>query len=307
MARWLAKAVIQKILSKTPGGYQINYALQSARGKHSQELVERRIPELLRFLSKINSLQPIFNCQVLELGTGWNAINAVLLSLLGASEVVATDYTRHLRLSHMTKVLLGARKQVDRIAEIRKVDSSTIIEEIDNLLELKTEKSMLEQARINYMAPVEACKLGFPNDRFDLIYSWGVLAHFPEHELPQLAVESQRLLKPNGLAAHFFGLHDPYATQRTEDKVNFLRFSDRTWKLLNSDLQPNNRLRASQHTGFYTDLGAEVLFADRQFRPEVVEKLKAVSVDRKFSGLEMADLATHYYQMICRFGKQHPD
>lgn len=300
MSRWVFKALAQKVLSCIPAGKKINYGLQLASGAHS-ETAERRVPELLRFLCKIDELKSISNANVLEVSTGWNAINAVLFSLLGAKEVVATDYVRQLRLALVKKVVRSARKEADLIASIRGIGSDQLLKEIDLLLGLQSEEAFLRHARITYLAPVDACNLEFDDRRFDIVYSCRVLAHFPENQLPLLAQEIKRLLKPGGVVVHSIGLQDPYYKLRNKNKVAFLTYSDKVWRLINSELQSNNRLRASQHAKFYTDLGAEVIFADAKYNQDDIERLKQMSVDSKFSGLTLEDLATSYYDLVCRF------
>ena len=293
--------MVQRVLSSLPGGHRINYWMQLASKSHSQAIIDARIPNLLEFHEKIQAVRPFSEMRILEISAGWNAINALIFSLLGAKEVIATDYVRHVRLREMIKVLKAARKEASRIAAIRNSPADTVYQEIDRLLETHAEDQLFSAARIKYLAPADATRLGLPDGELDMVYSFGVLAHFPEEQLEPLAKETRRVLKPHGLVAHSMGLQDPYTRYRGGEMTNFLRYSDRTWKFISSGMLYNNRWRASQHTQLYTKLGAKIILADRKFRPEDLPRVKEMQLAKRFEGLSPEDLSTHAYQLICQF------
>jgi hypothetical protein len=77
--------LIQFVLAHAPKGEQLNYILQMLNSSHSPAKIAERMPilaEKLGFLSKYLNLD---GAVVLEIGTGWEPINALLLHYLGTT------------------------------------------------------------------------------------------------------------------------------------------------------------------------------------------------------------------------------
>ena len=86
-----------------------------------------------------------------------------------------------------------------------------------------SEDQLFAAARIKHLAPADATRLGIPDAELDMVYSFGVLAHFPEEQLEPLAKETRRVLKPHGLMLTAWDYKTLYPISRGE-MTNFLRY-----------------------------------------------------------------------------------
>ena len=84
--------------------------------------------------------------------------------------------------------------------------------------------------------------------------------HIPGDDLASIFRESYRLLRPGGAFSCRIDLQDHYAYfDRSLSRYNFLRYSDRTWALVNSPLHYQNRLRAPEYLELVREAGLELV------------------------------------------------
>lgn len=81
---------------------------------------------------------------------------------------------------------------------------------------------------------------------------------------------------------------------------NFLSYSERRWRLYNSSLQYQNRLRHSEYLALFRDAG----FAVVEDRPDVTEEglrlLRTVRLAEPYAGFAPVDLATTGSHVVLR-------
>lgn len=302
MKMWIAKALTQKALAWVPGGYAVNHYVSRALGRYRPEFTANRVPIVMDFIRRVDQTAGIADREVLEIGSGWNCINALILSLLGARRVIATDHVPHARLQPIVSTLEAISKHAGLVAAIRKTDPSTVQAEIRRLQGAPNLEELFKAARIEYRAPFDAASTGLNDRSIDLVYSYAVLAHIPTPVLRRFASEAARILRHGGVVAHKIGLDDPYNRLNGGNYVNFLRYSEKSWSFLNHNgLQYNNRLRASQHLDMYRSLGAEILCADTVSPPADVARAKVMKLAPEFEGLKPEDLAAIELILVCRF------
>lgn len=298
---WVMKAIIQKSLSKIPGGYHVNDRLQEILGRHDVTAVRLRVRGVVRFIDLTSRHVDLMGARILEIGTGWGAFNAFLLSLYGAQRIVATDYLAHLQFALARQYVEAIRAELDAVVQSTGRDKADLEREADNILAAETLEDMLARARIDYVAPLDIAKTTFPDRAFDMVYSYAVMAHLPESMLHLAAQESNRVLRSGGVIAHRIGLQDPYNWMNGGDNVNFLKFSETFWRLINhNSVQHNNRVRASEHRAALERLGAEIVEYDPVVHAESLERLKTMKVDRRFQGMTPEDLATISLSLVAK-------
>lgn len=299
---WIIKAIIQKSLSKIPGGYHLNDRLQEIRGSHNVKAVRRRVQGVTRFIGLASRHVDLKGSRILEIGTGWGAFSAFLLSLYGAERIVATDYLAHLRFVHARRYVEAIRAELNAVVQSAGGEGEADLKrEVDNILAAKTLEDMLARARIDYVAPFDIAKTTFPDRAFDMVYSYAVMAHLPEPTLHAAAQESKRVLRAGGVIAHRIGLQDPYNYVNGGDNVNFLKFSETFWRLINhNSVQHNNRLRASEHRAALERVGAEIVEYAPVVHAESLERLKTMKIDRRFQGMPPEDLATIVLDLVAK-------
>jgi SAM-dependent methyltransferase len=102
----------------------------------------------------------------------------------------------------------------------------------------------LAERGIDYRAPVDTSATGLAAGMFDLVHSTSVLEHVPVDQLTPLLAEGKRLLAPGGVLSALVDYSDHYSHgDRRLDPQNFLRYGERTWRLLNPPSHYQSRLR----------------------------------------------------------------
>jgi SAM-dependent methyltransferase len=140
----------------------------------------------------------------------------------------------------------------------------------------------LERLGLTYLAPRDARATGLPDRSVDFVSSTDTLEHVPPDHIASILSECRRLLKPNGVLSCRIDLEDHYFRfDRSLSRYNFLRYSDRTWGLVNSSLHYLNRLRYPDYVRLVEDAGFEL----------VEERLSRASEEQlaELAGLELAE------------------
>src|SRR5207244_9176295 len=140
-----------------PYGESLNFMLQEARGGRSPERLRQRIRGLVVELAFLQQQFDLEGKTVVEVGTGWDAINTVLLALFGAQAIYSYDHVRHLRFQSIRKVLTELNSMVSELAGVSGLPESTLRQRLDALLDARDLSALLEAACITYVAPGDAC------------------------------------------------------------------------------------------------------------------------------------------------------
>jgi SAM-dependent methyltransferase len=141
---------------------------------------------------------------------------------------------------------------------------------------------------IRYLAPLDARTTGLPAGSVDFVTSTSTLEHIPEDDLVPLLAECRRLLRRDGAVSSRIDLSDHFSHfDHALSPYNFLRYSDRRWGLLNSDLLHQNRLRRPDYVSAFERAGLSVV-AEKPWRPNAA---LPEDLDPRFRGYEPDDLA----------------
>jgi SAM-dependent methyltransferase len=300
---WRLKVLIQFVLVHLPWGEQINYSLQILNKSHSPEKIGQRIPSLLKGLKFINQYVELKGSSVLEIGTGWDAINTLLLYLMGARTIYTYDHISHVRYKLLQNVINQIENQIEQIQSITSIPKSELMDRLAKVKDGANIESIFGRANIVYRAPGDATKTGLPNNSIDLVYSNAVLEHVPESMIHDLTVETKRILRPNGVAYHVIGLHDHYAGfDKKVSKVNFLRHPEWIWRIfVKNKISYHNRLREKQFIRIMESHGGKIETIRNKIDPDDLQILKTMKVDKRFSGMTHEELAVYYSEIVLSF------
>jgi SAM-dependent methyltransferase len=130
---------------------------------------------------------------------------------------------------------------------------------------------------------------GMPAGAFSLVVSATVLEHIPRDIVRRSIAQTFRLLRPGGHCAHGIDLGDhlAYYDPAIHCLKNYLRYSDRTWRLVfDNDIQYINRIRPAEWLSIFRDAGFEPL---KQHRNTI--DLTGVPIAEPFRGCATDDLA----------------
>jgi SAM-dependent methyltransferase len=104
---------------------------------------------------------------------------------------------------------------------------------------------LLRQIGVEYIVQ-DFTRNHIPTESVDLIISYAVLEYPHPDLITDILKEFRRTLRPGGVISHWIDLRDEYAYfDKKITPFNFLRFSRRSWRLIDNPLISNNRLRIS--------------------------------------------------------------
>ncbi|THH39958.1 class I SAM-dependent methyltransferase [Neolewinella litorea] len=306
MAKWWMKAVVQKAISFLPQRERVNFWFQRyvTRGvdltdEHfGYKLDAAR--DHLAYYRKYGAAPPA-QATALELGTGWYPIVPTLLFLAGFSRIVSLDIRnwlsrdrQHLALTrildyHDRGLLADYLERVEpgRLAVLRQIVASP-----DRLTVAEVNDRLHLEARI-----MDATRLDFPDDSFDLICSNNTFEHIYPDVLRNILREFRRVVKPDGVMSHFIDLSDHFAHLDPDITIyNFLQFSRENWALVDNDIQPQNRLRWPDYRRMYAELDIPV--REEAVRPGDLSALATVNVHPDIGNYSPEQLAISHGYLV---------
>lgn len=312
MKKWILKAVVQKTISFLPQREKINYFFQRYITKgvlltdtHFEiKLTSAR--DHINYFSKYRDEQE-GPAEILELGTGWYPVIPLSLYLTSDVEVTSVDARRWLT---KNRFMLTIQKFMEW-QSVGKLDSflpSVRQDKWEQLLEIYRLRDRLSlkdiSDRLDFSLIVgDARSLSVADGTFDFICSNNTFEHIPEDILAGILTEFKRVLKPGGVMSHFIDLSDHFAHfDKTIGIYNFLRFSDRQWRIIDNSIQPQNRLRFRDYKEMYSRLGIEII--EENYSEGDQKALKALQLDEKYLLYRPEELAISHGYLISK--KQRP-
>ena len=307
MPSWYAKAAMQGTLSMLPRRQRINRMFQKhvthsldlsdeylmgkwARARdHAESWLKHgrsRRPEDLRFVA-------------VELGTGWFPVTSVALVLCGAERVRTYD----IQPLADRPTVIAVMSAFDRLIRAGAIDPPSQVgrERLELAL---SEPEGREGHELLSLLGVDIHirdprQTGLPEQSVDLVVSTSTLQHIPKDALRKLLRETRRIAAPGGVMSHVINMADHYAQQDpTINRFNFLRYSNRRWRLYNNSLHYQNRLRVNDYRKLFTDDAWTVVDEHDISRPS--EELAAVPVHRDFAHYREEDLLVTEARIACR-------
>ena len=258
--RWLAKAALQKGIGVLPQGERLNYVFQR-RVLHSLPAGDGALRQKFsRAVQHLGAYEehgpgvPAAAATFYEFGAGWDLAIPLAYGLLGIGHQVLVDIRPSARVELVNDSLASFERLRPELEEIAGRQLRPGGGPIERLEELE------ERFGIRYLAPCDARETGLPEGSIDFVSSTDTCEHIPGADLAGIFRESHRLLRPGGAFSCRIDLQDHYAYfDRSLSKYNFLRYSDRAWRLVNSPLHHQNRLRSPEYLQLVTRAGFELV------------------------------------------------
>lgn len=133
--------------------------------------------------------------------------------------------------------------------------------------------------------------------KYGFICSNNTLEHIHADVLVGILERFHGQLEAGGIMSHLIDLSDHFAhADKTITHYNFLKYSDRAWRRIDNDIQPQNRLRHSEYLGIYRQLGIHVM--ETQTWSGAPEDLRSVPLDEKYDHFEEDDLLVTHADII---------
>jgi SAM-dependent methyltransferase len=230
---------------------------------------------------------PLGEVRAFEFGAGWDLVVPLSYWAAGIAHQTLIDVAPHVRLELANHTLarmaaLGPQLQDTLGVPTRPVDG-TLLRDLDDLD---------RRFGITYKAPANASRTGFDDGAFHLVTTSDTLEHVPVEALVPILAECRRLLVPGGVMSHLIDMMDHYRYIDPSITVyNFLRFSDRAWRVLNSPVEPQNRLRLPDYRGILADAGLEILEEEvKEASEDDLALLRSTTLAPRFRGYALEDL-----------------
>lgn len=269
MPHWLIKSAIHHAISVLPRRQLWNEFFQKYCARSlgmTPEKFEHKVNQCRTHLNNLLEHKPEAGqgFAALEFGYGWYPIVPVGFFLCGATDVWAIDIDPLLRLSRV-RTVLEYFSEYDKRGKLRGLLPGVRAERMEKLRQalsdpqLDTPERLLGELRIHVMVG-DARKSGLASGCVDLVASIGVLEYIPRPVLLEILVEFRRLLRPGGVMSHWISLIDQYSYfDKSITPFNYLKYSNRAWKIFESPLIPQNRLRICDYRQLYAEAGFQIV------------------------------------------------
>lgn len=290
--RWLAKAALQQGISALPRAESVNYVFQRRisrtlpAGEGGFRRKFRRALGHLRAYDEFGPPLDVGDASFYEFGAGWDLAIQLSYWALGVERQTLVDIRPNLRPELVNVTLdrlqrLRGELEAEAGRPVRDPGGTRIASAAD-----------LDVFGIAYLAPRDARATGLEAASVDFVTSTNTLEHIPVGDLVSILRECRRLLRPDGSMSSRIDLCDHYSySDRRLTPYNFLRYSDRAWRVLDSGISHQNRLRRPDYLQAFAAAGL-VVIDERGRAPEGgVELLRALEFAPRFRAYTLEDLA----------------
>jgi hypothetical protein len=267
--RWLAKSAVQNVLSFVPKGVEMNALLQRYATRSVVMTPERVAARLGRVVTphvrnlETHAAVPMAGTTVFEIGTGFTPLVPLGLHLAGAESVITYDIvelTTHRSMVELLRCVTAAARRglLDESCPWMVPDRRAHVEALAaeppaSLAEV------LQELRITYTIG-DASATGLEPATIDIFVTNNVFEHIPREVIRHILDESARIGRAGAALSHHIDLRDHYAKfDRKVDVYHSLRYSDAQWRILNSRLEPQNRLRHSDYLELIAGAGFDIV------------------------------------------------
>lgn len=279
---WRVKAVVQGTASLLPASERLNSLLQRISGSYalSPDKVPASVAYARRHLEHVARWSPraVDECRYFEFGAGWGLQGPIAMYLLGAGPQTVVDLHRHVRPGFIETVLDVHRKSptadAARVVPAADAGPMTIVASMD----------------IDYRAPADARETGFDPASLDVVTSTNTLEHIPPEDIGRILDEVHRILAPEGVMSLQIDYKDHHSySDASISPYHFLQHGPLRWKLVNNDLQFQNRLRHHEYLELLDRHGFDVVEVDVVEASAIdLEVLEALDLDPGFADLDLA-------------------
>lgn len=300
--RWLAKAALQRALGLIPQGERLNYVFQRhvlrsfpLGDAALRQKFARAVNHLAAYEEHVPAAAP-GDATFFEFGAGWDLAIPVAYALLGVGRQIVID----IRPSARTELVNDTIASFERLRSELEETAGRTLRELGG--PLSSVEELEPRLGIRYLAPCDARATRLPGGSVDFVSSTDTCEHIPAADLAQIFAECRRLLRPGGVFSCRIDLQDHYSYFDSGlSRYNFLRFSDRTWALVNSPLHFQNRLRASDYLRLVREAGFE-LVSERPSGPSEQGRteLQTLPLAERFRGYPVDDLGVTVLSFVAR-------
>jgi hypothetical protein len=225
--------------------------------------------------------------RLLEIGTGWLAWESTVLRVFFDVQVTLFDVWDNRQFAPFQRYFRDFAASVDEQIPMSLEERRRVHSLLDSLAETTDWAEAYRVLGHEYVVDSHLAVL--PSDTYALVFSASVLEHIQRTILREEVAEFARVLRPGGYSLHLIDLGDHLAYY--DDAIpclkNYLRYSERTWRILfENDVQYFNRVQPAEWLSAFADAG--LVLVD-QTRYDI--DLGTMQIAAKFREMEPVDLA----------------
>ncbi|HJU88881.1 MAG TPA: class I SAM-dependent methyltransferase [Gemmatimonadaceae bacterium] len=308
--KWMMKAAAGHVLSRAPGGRRLHYLMQRYVTRSLPMPMEdfdirmRIACQHLGHVRRVMSDLALSDATFLEFGAGWDLTVPLVYRAAGVGRQLLYD---------LEPLAQPDLISVSRVRLCEAIASSGIPAECAPMLDPGRVPGSgpishaelgewLERIGISYRAPSDARATGLPADSVDVVTNTATLEHIPEPDIALIFREMFRVLKPGGMMSCQVDMSDHFSHGDTSiTPWHFLRFDERTWRLIDPPMLYMNRLRASAYATLARAAGFDVVDAIAEYPNDMdPARIDAPTVHPSFVRYEgHGDLVATRLQLIC--------
>lgn len=304
---WRIKGGIQKILGVLPGGDYLHYRLQRRFGglrDFAREFDIKMEDWRLMVGHLANARMPIVDSRLMEIGTGWYPTFPFACYLGGARSVVTFDLNCHLKPDLMRACADRLANFVDEIADTCGLDRHEVGKRQRDLADALSVSDDIEAATggaVRYVAPGDATRTGLGSGQIDCIFSNSVLEHVTPDAIDGMYQEAMRILPSGGIMFHSVNCGDHYAyVDRRVSQLNYLKYSDASWRFWNNAFLYQNRMRAHEFVERAESVGFAIELNTAKANERRLQELSRIEIDTRFAGVPAERLCITSIDFIAR-------
>ena len=290
------KCLLQRFFSNIPKGETLNYYFQ-------KNVAKSLPPNNDKFLEKVNTGFNHYknykdynkltqkNNRYYEFGAGWTLTIPLTMSFLGF-KVFCVDI-RKLIIPSLINDSLN-KFQLNKNELPFKLETEIVISN-KNVL-----NNLIDNYKLNYIAPKDARETGFDDNHFDFISSSVTLEHIPKNDILLILKECYRILNKGGILSMTIDYQDHWSYfDKNISIYNYLKYSSREWKKYNPSLHYQNRLRHSDYLSLISQTGFKIVKeVQRQQNKIDKETLSKIEIAEEFKSYDFDDLAIRGSEIV---------
>ena len=223
IARWKAKAALQTVFSRVPGGEALNYLCQRRIFRNlpiGDDVLRATAANARRHLDNlsIHGSVPVDEATFYEFGAGKDLVVPLTYYCLGVGQQLIVDI----------RDLAREELIVDALRRLSAGVVPDLVRTPEAALAVEGRQRRLAALGITYRAPCDARATGLADASVDYITSTSTLEHIPEADIRLILRESRRILRPDGVLSMLIDYQDHYSyADSTNSAYNFLQYDVR--------------------------------------------------------------------------------
>jgi hypothetical protein len=291
MLKYVTTATALKLFSISSETRQIYRSIGNTAGQkwRTHHGLESRFIERVKSILQLSERYSLFKDgdELLEIGTGWVHWESTIIRLFYDVKITLFDIWDNRNFDAYKEHCMQLDNLIDNEIKMDPVRSNRVHSLLKSISKARTFDEVYGLMQFQYLVnPTGSLKI-FPPRSFDAVFSYDVMEHITEKEVPEFVQDIYRILRRNGYSIHHIDLADHLTYYDTSvSRKNYLRYSDSAWKrYFENQVQYINRIQYPSWIGLFRSCGFEPIE-----EKNIISDLGNLEIDRKYSSLSESDL-----------------